>query len=57
MSRALRNRERSRATAQRQTVAKPAPKAKPAAPKKAVASPPKKAPAKKVVKKAEKRED
>ena len=57
MSRALRNRERSRATAQRQTVAKPAPKAKPAAPKKAVVQPAVKAPAKKVVKKAEKRED
>ena len=46
-----------RAIAQRQTEVKPAPKAKPAAPKEVVVQPAVKAPAKKVVKKAEKRED
>ena len=46
-----------RLIAQRQAAAKPAPKVKPAAPKKAVAQPAEKAPAKKVVKKAEKKEE
>ena len=43
--------------AKRQPVAKPAPKAKPAAPKEVVVQPAVKAPAKKKIKKAEKRED